>query len=50
MRDEFIELSRKGAVTAEEAERLDWLKQDMAERLMSLPAEEVYDASVSAGG
>lgn len=50
VRDEFIELSRKGAVTAEEAERLDWLKQDMAERLMSLPAEEVYDASVSAGG
>lgn len=46
VRDEFIELSRRGAATAAEAERLLWLKTDMADRLMALPAAEVYDASV----
>lgn len=44
VRDEFVELARKGAATPAEAERLAWLKQDMADRLMGLPAEEVYDA------
>lgn len=45
VRDEFIELARKGAATPAEVARLDWLKQEMSDRLMSLPAEEVYDAA-----
>lgn len=43
VRDEFIALGRKSDRTAEENERLEWLKQDMADRLLSLPASEVYD-------
>ena len=46
VREELLELVRRGAVTRAEEERLVWLKEDMAERLMSLPAEEVYDAEV----
>jgi hypothetical protein len=45
--DEFVELARRGAETPAEARRLVRLKQDMADRLLSLAAEEVYDASVS---
>ncbi len=41
--DEFLELATRGAATPAEEERLTWLKQDMADRLMSLPALEVYD-------
>ena len=44
VRDEFIALSRKEARTEAEEERLSWLKQEMADRLMGLPASEVYDA------
>lgn len=46
VRDEFIELARRGAATPAEEERLVWLKQDMADRLMALPAAEVYDANL----
>ncbi|WP_024881866.1 hypothetical protein [Methylosinus sp. LW3] len=45
VRAEFIELARRGATTPEDKERLEWLKQDMADRLMSLPAEEAYHAA-----
>lgn len=48
VRAEFIALSRRGAATPQERERLEWLKQDMAERLMSLPPEEAYDAAARA--
>lgn len=41
--DEFIALGRKPDRTAAEEDRLVWLKQDMAERLLALPATEVYD-------
>lgn len=44
VRDEFVDLARRGPATAEEEARLAWLKQDMADRLMGLPAQEVYDA------
>lgn len=44
--DEFVQLARRGADTPAEVERLAWLKQDMADRLLSLAAGEVYDASV----
>lgn len=44
--DEFIQLARKENRTPAEEERLVWLKKDMAERLLSHPAEEVYDAVV----
>ncbi|MGH8929061.1 MAG: hypothetical protein ACRDZO_00075 [Egibacteraceae bacterium] len=45
--DEFVRLVRRGADTPAEAERLVRFKRDMADRLLSLAAEEVYDASVS---
>jgi hypothetical protein len=44
--DEFVQLARRGADTPAEVERLVWLKQDMADRLLSMAADEVYDASV----
>ena len=43
VRDEFIELVRNGPSNAAERERLDWLKQDMADRMLALPAEEIYE-------
>jgi hypothetical protein len=43
VREEFILLGRKPGRTPEEDERLAALKQDMAERLLRLPADEVYD-------
>ncbi len=42
--DEFIALARKER-SPEEERRLDLLKQEMAERVMSSPAAEVYDAT-----
>lgn len=48
--DELVQLVRRGADTPAEVERLVWLKQDMADRLLSLAADEVYDASVSQPG
>lgn len=45
--DEFVRLVRRGAGTPAEVERLAWVKQDMADRLLSLAADEVYDVSVS---
>ena len=43
VREEFILLGRKLDRTPEEDARLATLKQDMAERLLRLPADEVYD-------
>lgn len=43
--DEFIALGAKPNRTAEENDRLEWLKQDMANRILSLPAGEVYPAA-----
>ena len=45
IRDDFIALVRKQDKTADDEERLVWMKEEMADRLMSLPAEEVYNAS-----
>lgn len=45
VRDEFIDLVRKGVSTAAEQERLNWLKQDMTDRMLALPPDQVYDAS-----
>lgn len=42
VRDEFIALGRKLDRTPEENERLEWLKQDMADRLLSMPADAIY--------
>jgi len=42
--DEFIALARQERTPEEEA-RLDLLKQEMAERVMSSPAADVYDAT-----
>ncbi|MGN0041950.1 MULTISPECIES: hypothetical protein [unclassified Rhodococcus (in: high G+C Gram-positive bacteria)] len=41
--DEFISLGRKADRTRAEDERLTVLKQEMADRLLSAPADEVYD-------
>ena len=43
VRDEFIALGRKPDRTAEEDAHLVYLKQEMAERLLALPATEIYD-------
>lgn len=42
VRDEFIQLGKKPDRTAAETERVEWLKHDMAERLLALPADHVY--------
>lgn len=41
--DEFIALSRRPGRSAEEEAHLTVLKQEMADRLLGVPAEEVYD-------
>lgn len=43
--DEFIELARKERLTAEEDSRLALLKREMADRLLSTPAIDVYDVT-----
>lgn len=43
VRDEFIALGRKPDRTPAEDARLNHLKQEMATRLLGMPAEEVYD-------
>jgi hypothetical protein len=45
--DEFIALARTQAPTAAETARLDVLKREMAERVMTRPADEVYDVSAA---
>ncbi|MBA2505654.1 MAG: hypothetical protein H0V29_06870 [Thermoleophilaceae bacterium] len=40
--DEFIALARKDSRSRAEEDRLTLLKQEMAERVMAAPAEEVY--------
>ena len=42
--EEFLQLACREAPTPAEAVRAQELKEEMAERLMSLPADEVYDA------
>lgn len=42
--DEFIELARTDPRSADQEARLDQLKLEMVERVMSSAAEEVYDA------
>ena len=41
--DEFIELARKDGKSDDEKARLDQLKLEMVQRVMGLPADEVYD-------
>jgi hypothetical protein len=47
--DEFLQLACRDAPTPAEASRAQQLKEEMAERLLSLPAAEVYDASFPDG-
>jgi hypothetical protein len=42
--DEFVELARRGPESPAEEQRLAALKQEMADLLMSLPPDAVYDA------
>ena len=44
--EEFLQLACREAPTPAEAVRAQQLKEEMAERLLSLPADEVYDASL----
>lgn len=46
--EEFIQLVRRAARTLDEEQRLVWLKQDLADRLLALPADQAMDASVAA--
>ena len=43
--EEFLQLACRDAPTPAEAVRAQELKEEMAERLLSLPADEVYDAN-----
>ena len=43
--DEFVDLARTEQRSADQERRLDVLKREMAELVMSRPAAEVYDAS-----
>ena len=45
VKDELIELVRRERRTAEEDDRLARLKREMADRAMSAPASDVYDAT-----
>jgi hypothetical protein len=45
--DEFLRLACREAPTAAEADRAQELKEEMAERLLSLAPDEVYDAKVA---
>ncbi len=47
--DEFIALTRQDSVNADEARRLVSMKEEMAARVMSVPAAEVYDVRVRPG-
>ncbi len=44
--EEFLEVACREAPTPVEAARAQELKEDMAKRLLSLPADEVYDATL----
>jgi len=44
--EDFLELACREAPTPEEAVRAQHLKEEMADRLLSLPADEVYDAKL----
>ncbi|MFB9949158.1 hypothetical protein ACFFP0_09885 [Rhizobium puerariae] len=43
VREEFIRLGQKQGRTADEEERLTYLKQEMADRLLAAPAEQIYE-------
>ena len=43
--DDFLEVACKEGPTPAEADRAQQLKEEMAERLLGLPADEVYDAA-----
>jgi hypothetical protein len=45
--EDFLQVACKEAPTPAEAARAQELKEEMAERLLRLPADEVYDASTS---
>jgi hypothetical protein len=44
--DEFIDLARTQDRDADQEQRLDALKREMADRVLAHPAGEVYDAEV----
>ena len=44
--EDFLQVACKEAPTPAEAARAQQLKEEMAERLLRLPADEVYDANV----
>ena len=47
VREEFITLARKTDRSPDEERRLVELKHEMADRLMALPATEIYNAKVA---
>lgn len=49
VRDDFNEVIRGGAATPEEEAYVTWLKRDLADRVLAMPAAEVFDAAVRTG-
>jgi len=47
IREEFLRLARQDKLDAQEKTRLEELKADMADRLMTQPAEALFDVSIS---
>lgn len=45
VREEFVTLGAKQDKTPEENDRLEWLKAEMAGRLLPLPARDIYDVT-----
>jgi hypothetical protein len=45
--DDFVQVACKEAPTPAEADRAQQLKEEMAARLLSLPADQVYDATLT---
>lgn len=49
VREEFVRLGANPDRTAQEDERLEYLKSEMAQRLLPLPAGDIYTATVFEG-
>ena len=45
--DDFVDVACREALTPDEAASARQLKEEMAERLLSLPAHDVYDAELA---
>ncbi len=49
LRPDFNDTIRRGASGPEDEAHIAWLKRDLAERLLGLPAPDVFDATTATG-